>query len=170
MISCTVIYTPNLYAALLLVLSSLISSTKSRLQNDSLRSSYVLFTIAGFVGIFILIPVNCSGNQLQDVNFINITNNTLDVFSISNVNNGSTSLWIHLGAVYFVTIIYSFSASFFIAYVVTLGWMSTSSELFRVVPFIGTLICKPFSRNSDNVTVLSFPYHKDVPKILFLDF
>ncbi|KAJ0513040.1 hypothetical protein HanHA300_Chr10g0352971 [Helianthus annuus] len=83
---------------------------------------------------------------------------------------GNMCLWIHLGAVYFVTIIYSFSASFFIAYVVTLGWMSTSSELFRVVPFIGTLICKPFSRNSDNVTVLSFPYHKDVPKILFLDF
>ncbi|MFS8029010.1 putative calcium-dependent channel, 7TM region phosphate [Helianthus anomalus] len=67
--------------------------------------SFKVFTIAGFVGIFILIPVNCSGNQLQDVDFINLTNNTLDVFSISNVNNGSTSLWIHLGAVYFVTII-----------------------------------------------------------------
>ncbi|KAI7751183.1 LOW QUALITY PROTEIN: hypothetical protein M8C21_027795 [Ambrosia artemisiifolia] len=67
--------------------------------------SFKVFIIAGFVGIFVLIPVNCSGNQLQDVDFINLTNNTLDVFSISNVNNGSTSLWIHLGAVYFVTII-----------------------------------------------------------------
>ncbi|KAK9051014.1 hypothetical protein SSX86_027639 [Deinandra increscens subsp. villosa] len=67
--------------------------------------SFKVFAIAGFIGIFILIPVNCSGNQLQNVDFINITNNTLEVFSISNVNNGSTSLWIHLGAVYFVTII-----------------------------------------------------------------
>ncbi|XP_076902447.1 hyperosmolality-gated Ca2+ permeable channel 2.4-like [Bidens hawaiensis] len=67
--------------------------------------SFKVFTIAGFVGIFILIPVNCSGNQLQDVDFINLTNNTLEVFSISNVNNGSDSLWIHLGAVYFVTLI-----------------------------------------------------------------
>ncbi|KAI3744462.1 hypothetical protein L1987_57543 [Smallanthus sonchifolius] len=67
--------------------------------------SFKVFIIAGFIGIFILIPVNCSGNQLQDVDFINLTNNTLEVFSISNVNNGSTSLWIHLGAVYFVTFI-----------------------------------------------------------------
>ncbi|KAI3796068.1 hypothetical protein L1987_38731 [Smallanthus sonchifolius] len=67
--------------------------------------SFKVFTIAGFIGIFILVPVNCSGNQLQDVDFINLTNNTLEVFSISNVNNGSTSLWIHLGAVYFVTFI-----------------------------------------------------------------
>ncbi|KAL8268999.1 hypothetical protein R6Q59_002797 [Mikania micrantha] len=66
--------------------------------------SFKVFTIAGFIAIFILLPVNCSGNQLQNVDFINITNNTLDVFSISNVNNGSSSLWIHLGAVYFVTI------------------------------------------------------------------
>ncbi|PWA94772.1 hypothetical protein CTI12_AA056090 [Artemisia annua] len=67
--------------------------------------SLKVFCIAGFIGIFILIPVNCSGNQLHDMDYINISNNSLDVFSISNVNNGSDSLWIHLGAVYFVTIV-----------------------------------------------------------------
>lgn len=70
--------------------------------------SLKVFTIAGFIGIFILIPVNCSGNQLQDVDFVNIANNTLELFSISNVNNGSDSLWIHLGAVYFVTLVVCF--------------------------------------------------------------
>ncbi|XP_071707854.1 CSC1-like protein At1g69450 [Rutidosis leptorrhynchoides] len=67
--------------------------------------SLKVFSIAGFIGIFILVPVNCSGNQLHDMDYVNITNNSLEVFSISNVNNGSNSLWIHLGAVYVVTIV-----------------------------------------------------------------
>nr|XP_043626565.1 CSC1-like protein At1g69450 [Erigeron canadensis] len=67
--------------------------------------SFKVFCIAGFIGIFILIPVNCSGNQLHDMDYVNIANNTLEVFSISNVNNGSDRLWYHLGAVYFVTLI-----------------------------------------------------------------
>lgn len=67
--------------------------------------SLKIFTVAGFIGIFILIPVNCSGNQLQDIDFASIANNSLELFSISNVNNGSNSLWIHLGAVYVLTII-----------------------------------------------------------------
>ncbi|KAI3497780.1 hypothetical protein L1887_33322 [Cichorium endivia] len=67
--------------------------------------SLKVFTIAGFIGIFILIPVNCSGNQLQNIDLENITNNSLEIFSISNVNNGSNSLWVHLSAVYLITII-----------------------------------------------------------------
>ncbi|KAL4586799.1 hypothetical protein LXL04_011443 [Taraxacum kok-saghyz] len=67
--------------------------------------SLKVFTIAGFIGIFILVPVNCSGTQLQIFDFANISNNSLELFSISNVNNGSNSLWIHLGAVYLLTII-----------------------------------------------------------------
>nr|GEV93054.1 CSC1-like protein At1g69450 [Tanacetum cinerariifolium] len=132
--------------------------------------SLKVFCIAGFIGIFILIPVNCSGNQLHDMDYINISNNSLEVFSISNVNNGSDSLWIHLGAVYFVTIVVCYllyKASFFIAYVVTLGWTSTSSELFRVIPFVASLVCKPCTRRPNEFTVPSFPYHQDIPKILF---
>ncbi|KAF3444800.1 hypothetical protein FNV43_RR14493 [Rhamnella rubrinervis] len=59
-------------------------------------------------------------------------------------------------------------ASFFIAYVVTSGWTSLSSELFRLIP----LICSFFKRlfageSSDEFDVPSTPYHSGIPKILF---
>ncbi|CAN0923619.1 CSC1-like protein At1g69450 [Linum grandiflorum] len=59
--------------------------------------------------------------------------------------------------------------SFFIAYVVTTGWAGISSELFRVVPFIGCLILKCFGRSTDNedLEVPSICFHRDLPKILF---
>ncbi|XP_047322863.1 CSC1-like protein HYP1 [Impatiens glandulifera] len=63
-----------------------------------------VFCVAGIIGLFVLLPVNCSGNQLEIIDFANFTNDSLDVFSISNVNNGSNSLWIHFAAVYVVTI------------------------------------------------------------------
>ncbi|XP_034681282.1 CSC1-like protein HYP1 isoform X3 [Vitis riparia] len=59
-------------------------------------------------------------------------------------------------------------ASFFIAYVVTSGWTGVSSELFRVIPFICSLIRKPFvTSEDDDIEVPSIPYHKEIPKILF---
>ncbi|KAJ8774640.1 hypothetical protein K2173_017086 [Erythroxylum novogranatense] len=63
-----------------------------------------VFTFAGIIGIFVLLPVNCTGTQLHQIDFTNFTSNSLDVFSISNVNNGSKSLWIHFSAVYLLTI------------------------------------------------------------------
>ncbi|XP_022881021.1 CSC1-like protein At1g69450 [Olea europaea var. sylvestris] len=66
--------------------------------------SLKVFTLAGIIGVFILLPVNCTGDQLQDINFANLTSNSLDVFTISNVNNGSKRLWIHFCAVYVLTI------------------------------------------------------------------
>ncbi|PQM35289.1 CSC1-like protein [Prunus yedoensis var. nudiflora] len=71
-----------------------------RLINFSLR----VFLFAGVIGVFVLLPINCSGNQLQYVDFTDLSNNSLDVFTISNVNNGSSKLWIHFVAVYLVTI------------------------------------------------------------------
>lgn len=71
-----------------------------RLINFSLR----VFLFAGVIGVFVLLPVNCSGNQLEYVDFTDLSNNSLDVFSISNVNTGSSKLWIHFSAVYLVTI------------------------------------------------------------------
>ncbi|KAM0961615.1 hypothetical protein FF1_020993 [Malus domestica] len=71
-----------------------------RLINFSLR----VFMFAGVIGIFVLLPVNCSGNQLEYIDFTDLSNNSLDVFTISNVNNGSSKLWIHFAAVYLVTI------------------------------------------------------------------
>lgn len=59
-------------------------------------------------------------------------------------------------------------ASFFVAYVVTSGWTSISSELFRVIPLIRSLITRPFTKSSDDeFEVPSISYHKDIPRILF---
>ncbi|CAM8916163.1 unnamed protein product [Rhodiola kirilowii] len=65
--------------------------------------SLKVFSVTCAIGIFLLLPVNCSGTQLEHFDFSNLTNNSLDLFSISNVNNGSKSLWIHFVAVYIVT-------------------------------------------------------------------
>jgi hypothetical protein len=51
--------------------------------------SVKIFTFAGVIGIFVLLPVNCWGNQLEDFDVANFTSNSLDVFTISNVNSGS---------------------------------------------------------------------------------
>ncbi|XP_008230810.1 PREDICTED: CSC1-like protein HYP1 isoform X1 [Prunus mume] len=60
-------------------------------------------------------------------------------------------------------------ASFFIAYVVTSGWTSLlSSELFRLLPLISSIIKRPFSgKHDDEFEVPSIPYHSDIPKVLF---
>ncbi|CAM8912808.1 unnamed protein product [Rhodiola kirilowii] len=65
--------------------------------------SLKVFSVTGAIGIFLLLPVNCLGTQLEHFDFSNLTNNSLDLFSISNVNNGSKSLWVHFVAVYIVT-------------------------------------------------------------------
>nr|XP_016511340.1 PREDICTED: CSC1-like protein HYP1 [Nicotiana tabacum] len=58
-------------------------------------------------------------------------------------------------------------ATFFIAYVVTSGWTSTSSELFRLTTlifnFIKRNICRKFD---DEFEVPSVPYHSEIPRIL----
>ncbi|XP_050373012.1 CSC1-like protein At1g69450 isoform X2 [Argentina anserina] len=71
-----------------------------RLINFSLR----VFLFAGVIGVFALLPVNCSGDALEYVDFTDLSNNSLDLFSITNVSSGSSLLWIHFTAVYLVTI------------------------------------------------------------------
>lgn len=59
-------------------------------------------------------------------------------------------------------------ASFFIAYVVTSGWTSASSELFRVIPFFWSLLKRAFVESKDDeLEVPSVSYHKDIPRVLF---
>ncbi|KAJ6312157.1 hypothetical protein OIU77_013832 [Salix suchowensis] len=59
-------------------------------------------------------------------------------------------------------------ASFFISYVVTSGWTSTTSELARIFPLICHLTTKWCSKSRDEeIEVPSIPYHKDIPRILF---
>ncbi|KAG8654164.1 CSC1-like protein At1g69450 isoform X3 [Manihot esculenta] len=57
-------------------------------------------------------------------------------------------------------------ASFFIAYVLTSGWTSTASELFRIIPFICSLVTRCCKRTNE-LEVPSIPYHRDIPRILF---
>ncbi|KAK6931276.1 CSC1/OSCA1-like, 7TM region [Dillenia turbinata] len=59
-------------------------------------------------------------------------------------------------------------ASFFIAYVVTIGWTSASTELFRIIPLICSLIRNPCGGDKDDeLEAPPPPYHRDIPKILF---
>ncbi|XP_058730567.1 CSC1-like protein At1g69450 [Vicia villosa] len=66
--------------------------------------SLKIFAFAGVIGIFVLLPVNCWGNQLQDIDILDFAGNSLDVFTISNVNSGSNWLWVHFFAVYAVSV------------------------------------------------------------------
>lgn len=59
-------------------------------------------------------------------------------------------------------------ASFFIAYVVTSGWTSLSSELFRSIPLLCNFFKRLFSGKADDeFEVPSIPYHSEIPRICF---
>ncbi|XP_030547859.1 CSC1-like protein HYP1 isoform X2 [Rhodamnia argentea] len=59
-------------------------------------------------------------------------------------------------------------ASFFIAYVVTSGWTSVSSELFRLLPLIFHFLAKVFAKkDAEEFKVPQIPYHSEIPKIIF---
>jgi hypothetical protein len=51
--------------------------------------SLKIFAFAGVIGILVLVPINCWGNQLEEVDIFDFAGNSLDVFTISNVNSGS---------------------------------------------------------------------------------
>ncbi|CAO2829535.1 unnamed protein product [Amaranthus hypochondriacus] len=65
--------------------------------------SLKLFSFAGVIGLFVLLPINCAGTQLAAFDITVISSETLDLFTISNVNNGSKWLWVHCSAVYLIT-------------------------------------------------------------------
>ncbi|KAK2655682.1 hypothetical protein Ddye_008734 [Dipteronia dyeriana] len=58
-------------------------------------------------------------------------------------------------------------ASFFIAYVVTSGWTSLSSELLRLMPLVSSFWSWLFSKIFEDFEVPSFPCHSEIPRILF---
>ncbi|XP_059670373.1 CSC1-like protein HYP1 isoform X1 [Cornus florida] len=65
---------------------------------------FKVFSFAGIIGVFILLPINYLGNQLS-ADFSDLANKSLDSFTISNVDNGSNWLWIHFSAAYVFTAI-----------------------------------------------------------------
>ncbi|XP_050271663.1 CSC1-like protein HYP1 [Quercus robur] len=67
-----------------------------------LTFSLKVFSVAGVLGVFILLPINFVGTQLNE-DSTDLPNKSLDSFSISNVNDGSNRLWIHFCAAYVFT-------------------------------------------------------------------
>ncbi|XP_058081974.1 CSC1-like protein HYP1 isoform X4 [Magnolia sinica] len=62
-----------------------------------------VFSVAGIIGICILLPVNYLGNELNDIDFSELPNKSVDLFSISNVKDGSKWLWVHFCSAYLIT-------------------------------------------------------------------
>ncbi|KAL8137682.1 hypothetical protein V2J09_003683 [Rumex salicifolius] len=84
----------------LLSMSGLDAVVYMRLIIFSLR----VFSFAGIIGVFVILPVNCSGSQLAEFNIANISSDSLDIFTISNLYSGSKRLWVHFVAIYLVTV------------------------------------------------------------------
>lgn len=48
-----------------------------------------MFSVAAIIGIFVLLPVNYLGDHLRDIDFSDLPNKSLDLFTISNVKDSS---------------------------------------------------------------------------------
>ncbi|KAL6553030.1 CSC1-like protein hyp1 [Orobanche gracilis] len=77
-----------------------------------------VFIFAGIVGIFILLPFNYMGTQLN-MDFTDLPNKSLETFSISNVDDGSNRLWIHFSAIYIFTAVLCYLLYFEYDYIAT---------------------------------------------------
>ncbi|KAH7299865.1 hypothetical protein KP509_24G034200 [Ceratopteris richardii] len=56
------------------------------------------FGACTIVGVFVLVPINYFQGQIFDID--DITSDSLDKFTVSNVTNGSERLWAHFGFLY----------------------------------------------------------------------
>ncbi|CAN8239047.1 unnamed protein product [Cochlearia groenlandica] len=65
--------------------------------------SLKVFLFAGIIGVFVLLPVNCFGDQLSEIDYADWSANSLDLFSVANLKIRSPWLWVHFGAIYLVT-------------------------------------------------------------------
>ncbi|KAK9675958.1 hypothetical protein RND81_11G044400 [Saponaria officinalis] len=65
--------------------------------------SLKVFLFVGAIGLFVLLPINASGTQVVAFDIAVVSSVTLDLFTISNVNNSSKWLWVHCCSVYLVT-------------------------------------------------------------------
>ncbi|CAD6267229.1 unnamed protein product [Miscanthus lutarioriparius] len=62
-----------------------------------------VFAAAAVLGVGVLLPVNFFDHQLQEIDFTDLPNKSIDLFSVSNVQDGSSKLWLHFSAVYIIT-------------------------------------------------------------------
>ncbi|KAE8023199.1 hypothetical protein FH972_008928 [Carpinus fangiana] len=121
-----------------------------------------VFLVAGIIGIFVLLPVNCTGDQLEDVDFVDFSNNSLDVFTISNVASGSKRLWVHFCAVYIVTVFvccllyyeYKYISSKRIAY-----FLSSKPQPHQFTILVRSIPVSAGSSISDSINSFFTEYH-----------
>uniref|UniRef100_A0A0D6QSJ1 CSC1/OSCA1-like 7TM region domain-containing protein n=1 Tax=Araucaria cunninghamii TaxID=56994 RepID=A0A0D6QSJ1_ARACU len=59
-----------------------------------------IFSFACIIGICVLLPINYTGKQLDSAD---ISDESLDLFTIANVESGSKRLWVHFCAVYLIS-------------------------------------------------------------------
>ncbi|XP_006664683.3 CSC1-like protein HYP1 [Oryza brachyantha] len=62
-----------------------------------------VFAAAAVLGVGVLMPVNFLGDQLRQIDFSDLPNKSVDLFSVSNVQDGSNKLWLHFSAAYIIT-------------------------------------------------------------------
>jgi hypothetical protein len=49
-----------------------------------------VFAAAAVFGVGVLLPVNFLGHQLQEIDFTDLPSKSIDLFSVSNVQDGSS--------------------------------------------------------------------------------
>jgi len=54
------------------------------------RCSIRVFAAAAVLGVGVLLPVNFFDHQLQEIDFTDLPNKSIDLFSVSNVQDGSS--------------------------------------------------------------------------------
>lgn len=62
-----------------------------------------VFAAAAVLGVGVLLPVNFLGDQLREIDIADLPNKSIELFSVSNVQDGSNKLWLHFSAVYIIT-------------------------------------------------------------------
>ncbi|KAK4796389.1 hypothetical protein SAY86_028715 [Trapa natans] len=62
--------------------------------------SFRIFSVAAFVGIFFVLPVNYHGKEMHHEH---IPSESLEVFTIGNIKQGSKWLWVHCLALYIIS-------------------------------------------------------------------
>lgn len=55
----------------------------------SFLCSLKVFLFAGIIGVFVILPVNVFGDQLTQINYADWSANSLDIFSVVNLNTRS---------------------------------------------------------------------------------
>ncbi|PRQ37651.1 putative calcium permeable stress-gated cation channel 1 transmembrane domain-containing protein [Rosa chinensis] len=120
--------------------------------------SLKVFGFGGIIGVFVLLPINFLGTQLE-VDFSDLPNKSLDTFSISNVDDGSNwyRLWVHFCAAYIFSAVvcyllyneYSYISSRRIAH-----FYSSKPQPNQFTVLVRAAAVKPLKNSLQNITLI----------------